>query len=74
MCIWQQTSPESSFTQRRICTRATPDGRITLSDMRLISTVNGQRSERPLDSEAVWAATLREQFGIVMNHNGRSEA
>jgi N-hydroxyarylamine O-acetyltransferase len=67
MCLWQQTSPESSFTQRRICTRATPDGRITLSDMRLITTVNGQRSERQLEREADCAAALRTHFGIVLD-------
>lgn len=66
MCLWQQTSPESSFTQRRVCTRATPDGRLTLSDMRLITTANGQRSERPLDSEAECQLVLRDRFGIVL--------
>jgi N-hydroxyarylamine O-acetyltransferase len=30
MCQYHQTSPESSFTQNRICSRATPQGRITL--------------------------------------------
>jgi N-hydroxyarylamine O-acetyltransferase len=67
MCVWQQTSPESSFTQRRVCTRATPTGRITLSDMRLITTVNGQRSERLLDGEAEYEVVLREEFGIILN-------
>src|SRR5262245_13466408 len=28
MCRYHQTSPESSFTRRRVCTRATPEGRI----------------------------------------------
>ena len=63
MCLWQQTSPNSSFTQRRICTRATPDGRITLSDLRLITTVWGQRSERMIGEEE-YRDVLREQFGI----------
>jgi N-hydroxyarylamine O-acetyltransferase len=38
MCHYHQTSPESSFTQKRICSRATPEGRITVSDMKLIVT------------------------------------
>jgi N-hydroxyarylamine O-acetyltransferase len=67
MCVWQQTSPGSSFLTRRICTRATPEGRITLRDMRLITTVNGQRSERQLDREAECEVALREHFGIVLN-------
>lgn len=67
MCAWQQTSPESSFTQRRVCTRATPEGRLTLSETRLISTVNGQRDERLLDGEEEYQAVLREKFGILLD-------
>ena len=52
MCEYHQTSPESSFTRRRICTMAQPDGRITLAGMRLIETKNGSREETLLDSEA----------------------
>jgi N-hydroxyarylamine O-acetyltransferase len=66
MCVWQQTSPDSSFTQRRVCTRATPDGRITLSELRLITTVNGKRDERVIGSEEEYQTVLREQFGIVL--------
>ena len=64
MCRYHQTSPESSFTQKRICTLAIPDGRITLSEMKLISTMQGQREERSLNSEEEWNPTLRERFGI----------
>jgi N-hydroxyarylamine O-acetyltransferase len=65
-CVRQQTSPDSSFTQRRVCTRATPDGRITLSELRLITTVNGKRDERVIGSEEEYQTVLREQFGIVL--------
>lgn len=64
MCHYHQTSPESHFTQNRICTRATPTGRITLSGMKLIVTRNGHREERMLGSEEDWADILAEQFGI----------
>jgi len=64
MCRFHQTSPDSSFTQKRICTRATPDGRITLSEMKLITTSKGQREERSLTSEEEWSSTLHEKFGI----------
>lgn len=67
MFVWQQTSPESSFMTRRICTRATPTGRITLRDTRLITTVNGQRSERQLERETDCELALREHFGIVLD-------
>jgi N-hydroxyarylamine O-acetyltransferase len=64
MCRYHQTSPESSFTQKRICSRATSDDRITLSEMKLITTSEGAREERSLSSEKEWNSTLREKFGI----------
>jgi N-hydroxyarylamine O-acetyltransferase len=64
MCHYHQTSPESHFTQNRICSRATPDGRITLSSMKLIVTRNGQRQERMLSSESEWNSALQEFFGV----------
>jgi len=30
MCHYHQTSPESMFTRRRVCSKARPDGRVTL--------------------------------------------
>jgi N-hydroxyarylamine O-acetyltransferase len=67
MCRYHQTSPQSHFTKARICSRATPEGRITLSEMRFITTSKkGGRQERILESEEEYAAILREQFGIVM--------
>jgi N-hydroxyarylamine O-acetyltransferase len=67
MCRYHQTSPQSHFTRARICSRATGEGRITLSDMRFIRTSEkGGRQERTLTSEDEYAAMLREHFGIVM--------
>jgi N-hydroxyarylamine O-acetyltransferase len=66
MCRYHQTSPQSHFTQRRVCSLATPDGRVTLSDRRLITTRGGVRQERMLESDEEYAATLREQFGVVV--------
>ena len=66
MCRYHQTSPESHFTLKRVCTLATPEGRVTLSDLRLITTRKGERQERMLESEAEHAATLRELFGVVV--------
>jgi N-hydroxyarylamine O-acetyltransferase len=65
MCHYHQTSPDSHFTQGRICTLATADGRVTLSEMRFITTSErGEREERTLGSEEEYAAILREHFGI----------
>jgi N-hydroxyarylamine O-acetyltransferase len=70
MCSYHQTSPLSHFTKARICSRATEQGRITLSDMRLITTSNnGGRQERILASEEEYAGILREHFGIGMSES-----
>lgn len=66
MCRYQQTSPESHFTQRRICSRLTSEGRITISNNRLITTKGNVKEERELGDDEV-SKTLREHFGIVMS-------
>jgi N-hydroxyarylamine O-acetyltransferase len=67
MCHFQQTSPDSIFTRRRICSLATPDGRLTVSDSRLITTRGHQRVERVLGSEEEVRAVLRSYFGIDLD-------
>jgi N-hydroxyarylamine O-acetyltransferase len=66
MCRYHQTSPRSHFTQRRVCSLATPAGRVTLSQVRLITTSGGERQERELEGEEEYAEALREYFGVVM--------
>jgi N-hydroxyarylamine O-acetyltransferase len=76
MCRYHQTSPQSHFTQRRICSRATADGgRITLSaaagttpsEMRLITTTRtGERREQILPTSEEYADALQTHFGVVM--------
>ncbi len=66
MCVFQQTSPDSGFTRRRICSRATPEGRLTLSNDRWIVTENGERRERPVAGEAERLDLLQRHFGIVL--------
>jgi N-hydroxyarylamine O-acetyltransferase len=65
-CHYQQTSPESHFTRQRICSLATPLGRITLSDLLLIRTVQGKRKEEALPSEIAYKEVLANRFGIVL--------
>lgn len=67
MCQFHQTSPQSHFTQNRICSLATSDGRITLSGMRLIVTSKDGREERTLASQEEYDEILREQFGITQS-------
>jgi N-hydroxyarylamine O-acetyltransferase len=66
MCEYHQTSPNSHFTKARICSRLTPHGRITLSDMRFITTEDGKRHERSLENQTERDEVLRKDFGIVM--------
>lgn len=66
MCRYHQTSPQSHFTQGRICSRATPEGRITLSDMRFITSTAGARRDQLLTNDGEYATILRELFGVVM--------
>jgi N-hydroxyarylamine O-acetyltransferase len=66
MCHYHQTSPESPFTRKSVCTRATPEGRITLAERKLIFTRNGAREERLLGSEEEWQTALQEHFGVVL--------
>lgn len=64
MCHFHQTSPDSSFSYRRICSRATPEGRVTLSDMKLVISRSGSREEREIASEQERIKILQEHFGI----------
>ena len=63
-CHYMQTSPKTHFTQKRICSKATPEGRMSLSDLRLITTQNGTRTERDVADEAEFDTILQAQFGI----------
>ena len=65
MCHYQETSPDSHFTQRVICSRLTPEGRITVSDKRLITTSGDTRDERNVSDEEM-PGVLQELFGIQM--------
>jgi N-hydroxyarylamine O-acetyltransferase len=73
MCQFHQTSPDSHFTKGRICSRATADGRVSLSEMRLITTTGPEqrRDERTLKDQDEYDRVLRDEFGIVMNVDKR---
>ena len=65
-CLYHQTSPDSSFTRGSIISRATPEGRVSLEDGRLILTVKGQRTNRLLESNDEYRALLKEHFDIIL--------
>jgi N-hydroxyarylamine O-acetyltransferase len=66
MCHYHQTSPQSHFTQNRVCTLATPEGRVTLADFRLIITRDGQREETMVKSDREREEVLKKYFGVVL--------
>ena len=68
MCLFHQTSPDSPFTKGRVCTLATRDGRVTLRNERLITTVGNRKEERPLRDEER-GTLLREMFGVDLAVN-----
>ncbi len=65
-CLYHQTSPDTSFTQWSIISRATEDGRVSLEDGRLIVTKNGQRTKQLLESQDEYHKLLKEHFDIVL--------
>jgi N-hydroxyarylamine O-acetyltransferase len=67
VCDWLQTSPESRFTQGDIVSLATPTGRLTLSNKRLIVADEGQREERDIETETDQRDVLRSRFGIEIS-------
>jgi N-hydroxyarylamine O-acetyltransferase len=67
MCDYQQTSPESSFTKRVVCSVATKTGRITLTDQLLIVTKRGKRKETKISGEPEFRSLLKKHFGIVLS-------
>ena len=69
MCHFHQTSPKSSFTQRNVCSLAMPDGRVTLQDMRLITTRNGTKTEAQVENEEEYCRLPRERFGIELTES-----
>ncbi len=68
MCRYHQTSPESHFTQRIICSLAKPDGRITISSNRLLITKEEDKQEKELASDEEVKAVLDEHFNIRLNN------
>ena len=67
MCHYHQTSPESPFTRKRIISRATLHGRISLDPNRLIVTEDGARQEFPVTDAAAYDALLWQHFGVRLD-------
>ncbi|MED0676334.1 MULTISPECIES: arylamine N-acetyltransferase family protein [Aneurinibacillus] len=63
---YQQTSSESHFTKKLICSLATPNGRITISGDSLIETINSIKTKRMILSSEERNEILKQRFGIIL--------
>lgn len=66
MCVYQQTSPASHFTQKSICSIATVDGRISISNNKCISTKGNERHVHSIEDETEYRKILLDRFGISL--------
>lgn len=65
-CHYHQTSPDSHFTHKKVCSLATADGRVTLRDDRLILSQHGKQTERAIHNEDEWHTALHKYFDIAL--------
>lgn len=61
---FQQHSPDSNFTKRKICSILTADGRKTLTDGKFIVTSQGEKVESKVGSPQEFESTLLREFVI----------
>lgn len=65
MCNFHQTSPESHFTRKKICSLMTLDGRKTLTDGKFIETRGAGKTESVVDSKELFDQILASEFQIT---------
>lgn len=66
-CEYMQTSSKTHFTQKRVCSRWSEQGRLTLSDAKFVTTTwAGERTEMPVKDDDHFHELLREHFGITV--------
>ena len=65
MCRYHQSSPRSTFTQGGLCSCATAEGRITLTESELIVTHGGEQSRQAVRDRGHFKRLLWEHFSIA---------
>jgi N-hydroxyarylamine O-acetyltransferase len=65
-CRFNQSSPDSHFTKRTVCTLPTATGRVTISGSTLIVTEDGARRMSHLNDQEL-LDTYRDRFGIELD-------
>ncbi len=63
-CKWHETSLNSHFRKGRMCTQLTPNGRVTLTDRKLIVTKGSKRIESSVKTRTEFNRLLQKQFGM----------
>lgn len=64
MCDFHQSSPSSPFTQKKLITRLTDSGRVTLTDRVLKITAMGETTETDILHEDDFLSKLKHHFDI----------
>lgn len=62
-CLYHQTSPKSIFTQNRIISRLTENGRVSIDNNKLIITTDGNKTTREIE-ESERSHLLKEYFDV----------
>lgn len=65
-CDFHQYSAESHFRRKTICSRALPDGRITVSGEELIVSRGAERNVTKMNSAHEVTRVVRDHFGVVL--------
>jgi len=66
MCEFHQTSSESTFTKKSVCSIATQSGRLTISNGNFIETSNGIRREKLIESSKHYRQILQQYFNMPL--------
>ncbi len=66
MCEYQQTSPESSFTKKSVCSLVKSTGRVTISNGRFIETKNRTRRELRIQNPKQYRELLWSEFQMSL--------
>ncbi len=66
-CKWQQTSRRSHFTHGPMCSRLTPNGRLTLTEAKFVVTRGARKLERPVRNPEEFSLLLHQHFGINLD-------
>jgi N-hydroxyarylamine O-acetyltransferase len=66
MCTFQQTSPDSIFTKKVVCSLAKSDGRVTYANGRLLETRSGAKTSKEIQGEAELRGVFQSEFGFAI--------